>query len=75
MRDFFFLRIHLLQLKVGCFYFFKCEVQLILQIINFLKPYLLIFTRGANNSGGRCMSITGNISKFQIFRRHDTDKG
>ena len=52
MKDFFF-RINLLQLKVGCFLFF--HIKLIHQMVKFLS--YLIFTKGANNGGGRCIFI------------------
>ena len=35
MKDFFFLRINTLQLKVGSFKFFQCVIKLIHQMANF----------------------------------------
>ena len=50
LRDF-ISSINLHQLKVGFFLLFQCEIKLIHQMVNFLKPFLLIFTRGARVGG------------------------
>ena len=41
------------------FQFFQCEMKLIHQMAHLLLPYLLIFTRGTDNSGGRyrCVAV------------------
>ena len=54
-EGFHFRRINFLKLKVGSFSLLQCEIKLIHKMVHFLKPSLLIFTRGANISGGHCM--------------------
>ena len=44
-----FLRINLLQLEIGFVSLFQCEIKLTKQFF-----FFLIFSRGGNNSGGRC---------------------
>ena len=46
IRDLFFLRMNLLHLKVGCFYFLQCEIKQIHQIVIFFITLFINLYQG-----------------------------